>query len=151
MNSFLDLTNFLLDLCNFHEDDGAILIFQSHRLSNKKLSQTMNFHCLTILSMLSSRSNRNRIPKELFFLDEGSLVVFTLLLTRVEEWIHMKSFVKRSGPLVGHGYLPGSHCMPWPRPKNSWSRSPMKSRGASSSLHATVSHSGREWGGMRVT
>lgn len=76
MKRFLDLTNFHLDLCNFYDDDGAILILQSHHLGNKKASQPMNFHYLTILGMSIFCSNRNMMPKELMFLDEASFLIF---------------------------------------------------------------------------
>ena len=114
--------NFLLNLCNFLEDDGVILILQSHRLGEKKSIQPMNFFCLTILGMSSSCSNRNMIPKELVFLDEGILIIFMLLLSWVEDWIHTNLFSRRSGPPVGHGYLPGGPFSPWPRLTNSRSR-----------------------------
>ena len=85
MKTFLVLTNFLLNLCNFHEDEGVILILQSHFLGDKKSSQPMNFHFLTILGMLTMRKNRDRMPKELIFLNEEGTIIFMLLLSQVEE------------------------------------------------------------------
>lgn len=144
MKSCLDLNNFLLGLCNFHEDDGAILIPQSHQLGIKKSSQPMNVHCPTIVGMSSSCINRNMIPKETDFLNKGILVIFTLILIQIEESIHVIPFGSRSGPLVVHGYLHGDPFNPWPTLTNDRNRVPMTNRGSSSSEHVTVSHSGRD-------
>lgn len=130
-----------LDLYNFIQDDGTIFILQSHHLGNKKSSKPMNFHCLIILAKFRSCNNKNMMPKELVFLDEGSLVIFTLFLIWVEETIHMIPFIRTSGPLVGLGFLLNGFFIPWPRLRHAQSRESTKRRGSSSSLHATVSHS----------
>lgn len=141
MKIFLYLSSFLLYLYNFHEDDGAIFIPQSQRLGNKNSSQLMNIHCSTILGMLILYKNMNMTRKELEFLNERSPIIFTLLLSRGEESIHMIPFGRRSGPLVGHGQHLENPFNPWPRLMNDQSRVPMMNIGASSFIHVIMSHS----------
>lgn len=149
MKSFLELTNFLLDLYNL----GRMMAHSSSlnlSFGEKNLSQPMNFHFLIVLGMLSSCSDHDL---------EGSWLPRRRETYNFYAPLQPSTWRVNSYEPIWWDKWPSSR--PWlpswnpfhPSGKSeldSRSRVPMTNRGSSSSLHVEVSHSVQDWEGMRV-